>query len=235
LATGADIRFLDYDHTSKQLKGCEGLILPGGSFVSPEIFYYYKQGREKDILSKRAKAYLNAIISAQVDHHEMPILGICAGAQMIGGLHNLHMHRSLKDEHPSNTVHKSKEDHAHDVVVDQNSPLYHIMGLKQSRIPVNSRHSEAMVEEKLQKHLPTDMTVYAVCPEDHIPEAWGNEERHILCIQWHPENLAVKGDQSMQRIYQWLTDEAIEHSKEKTSQEKHLDFLDFKDRLIKSY
>jgi len=230
LATGADIRFLDYDHTSKQLKGCEGLILPGGSFVSPEIFYFLQTGEHDKITSKRASAYIHAVISAQVDHNNMPILGICAGAQMIGGLHNLHMHRSLKDEHPSNTVHKSKEDYAHDVVVDKNSPLYQIMDLKESRIHVNSRHSEAMVEEGLQKFFPSDMTVYAVSPEDNIPEAWGNEKRHILCIQWHPENLAAKGDQSMQRIYNWLTDEAVKHSKE-----KHLDFLDFKSRLIRDY
>jgi len=230
LATSADIKFLDYDNTSKQLNGCEGLILPGGSFVSPEIFYYYKQGREEDILSKRAKAYLNAIISAQIDHNNMPILGICAGAQMIGGLHNLHMHHSIKNEHPSNTVHQSKEDYAHDIMVDENSPLYKIMDLKENRIYVNSRHTEAMVEEKLQEHLPTDMTIYAISPEDNIPEAWGNEERHILCVQWHPENLAAKGDQCMQRIYNWLTDEAVKHQKE-----KHLDFLDFKDRLMRDY
>ncbi len=230
LKTGADIKFLDYDHTQKQLHDCDGLILPGGSFVSPEIFYYLKDGKKGDALSKRAKAYLNAIISAQVDYDNMPILGICAGAQMIGGLHNLHMHKSLHDEHPSNTVHKSKKDYAHDVVVDKGSPLYQIMGLKDCLIHVNSRHSEAMVEEKFQKHLPTDMTVYAVSPEDNIPEAWGNEERHILCIQWHPENLAVKGDKSMQRIYCWLTDEALKHQKQ-----KHLDFLDLKARLMRDY
>lgn len=230
LKSGADIKFLDYDHTQRQLNGCNGLVLPGGSFVSPDIFYYFKTGQKGEVLSKRAKAYIDAIISAQVDYNNMPILGICAGAQMIGGLHNLHMHKSLKDEHPSNTVHKSKKDYAHDVVVDENSPLYQIMGLKESRIHVNSRHSEAMVEEKFQKSLPSDMTVYAVCPEDNIPEAWGNQERHILCIQWHPENLAVKGDESMQRIYNWLTTEALKHQKE-----KHLDFLNLKDRLMRDY
>ena len=230
LKTGADIKFLDYDHTQKQLKDCDGLILPGGSFVSPDIFYFYKTGHKEEILSKRARAYIEAIISAQVDHNNMPILGICAGAQMVGGLHNLHMHRSLKDEHPSNISHKSNKDHAHDVVVDKTSPLYQIMGLNQERIAVNSRHSEAMVEEKLQKYLPTDMKIYAKSSSDNIPEAWGNEDRHILCIQWHPENLAAKGDTSMQRIYNWLTTEAEKHSKE-----KHLDFLQFKNRLLKSY
>ncbi len=230
LKSGADIKFLDYQHTSKQLDGCDGLILPGGSFVSPDIFYYFKQGKKEEILQKRAKAYIEAIISAQVDHHNMPILGICAGAQMVGGLHNLHMYNAINQENPSNTVHKSKKDYAHDVIVDKNSPLYQIMGLNQERIAVNSRHSEGMIEEKLQKHLPSDMTIYAISPEDKIPEAWGNVKHHILCIQWHPENLAAKGNESMQRIYNWLTNEAQKHSKE-----KHLDFLDFKDRLMKNY
>ena len=230
LRTGADIKFLDYDHTQKQLKDCDGLVLPGGSFVSPDIFYYFKQGRKEEILQKRAKAYIEAIISAQVNHNNMPILGICAGAQMVGGLHNLHMYQSVKDQNPSNTVHKSKKDHAHDVVVDKNSPLYKIMGLKENRIAVNSRHNEAMIEEKFQKHLPSDMTIYAVSPEDNVPEAWGNEERHILCIQWHPENLAAKGDKSMQRIYDWLTIEAEKHHRQ-----KHIDFLNLKNSLMRDY
>ncbi len=230
LATGAKIKFLDYDHTQKQLDGCDGLILPGGSFVSPDIFYYFKQGKNEEILQKRARAYIEAIISAQVNYNNMPILGICAGAQMVGGLHNLHMYQSVKDQNPSNTIHKSKKDHAHDVVVDKNSPLYKIMGLKENRIAVNSRHNEAMIEEKFQKHLPSDMTIYAVSPEDNVPEAWGNEDRHILCIQWHPENLAAKGDKSMQRIYDWLTIEAEKHHRQ-----KHIDFLNLKDSLMRDY
>ena len=96
LATGAKIKFLDYDHTQKQLDGCDGLILPGGSFVSPDIFYYFKQGKNEEILQKRARPYIEAIISAQVNYNNMPILGICAGAQMVGGLHNLHMYNNLE-------------------------------------------------------------------------------------------------------------------------------------------
>ena len=40
-----------------------------------------------------------------------------------------------------------------------------------------------------------------------MPEAWGSDLYHVLCVQWLPEDMAAKGDEKMQRIYQWLANE----------------------------
>ena len=47
------------------------------------------------------------------------------------------------------------------------------------------------------------MNIYALS-KDGIPEAWGSEKENILCVQWHPENFASKGDEKMQKIYNWV-------------------------------
>lgn len=209
LNAGADLRFLDYDNCVSQLEDCDGLVLPGGSFNSPKAFYV--KGIENAV-SKRAKAYIYSVMVAENAHK--PILGICAGAQMIGGLHNRKMYASLKDENSSPVVHKTKDNQAHEILIFEDTPLADIMQ-SSGKMVVNSRHNEAMIEDCMQKAFAkTDLTVYAVSTGDNIPEAWGNKEKNILCIQWHPENLAVNQNASMQNIYDWVVDKSAHYRKQ---------------------
>lgn len=209
LRAGAEPRFLDYDNAIAQLYSCDGLILPGGSFDSPDSFYVKGNAGKT---SKRANAYLGCTITAEKNHK--PILGICAGAQMIGGLHGRKMYASIKDELKTGIEHKSKNSNAHDVFIPSNSPLAEIMQTSGTLL-VNSRHNEAMIEDQIQKAFyHTDLEIYAVSKSDNIPEAWGNKEKNILCIQWHPENLATQ-NAAMQNIYNWLVDKSAEtHAKQ---------------------
>lgn len=147
--------------------------------------------------------------------HYLKILAICAGAQMIGGLHQMKMHLSVKDETAAAAAHKSKEKQAHEVLIFKNSPLQKIMRTSEQIMTVNSRHNESMAENVLQQYYPqTDMEIYAVSKSDNIPEAWGNQQKNILCIQWHPENLA-ENSPAMQNIYNWLVEKSAAESENK--------------------
>ena len=70
---------------------------------------------------------------------------------------------------------------------------------------VNSRHTSSVVLPTKSIANKIGLDFYAFAP-DGVPEAWGNDQKNILCIQWHPENYAVQGDETMQRIFQWLAD-----------------------------
>lgn len=210
LQAEADIRFLDYDNAYLQVSQCDGLVLPGGSFDSPQEFYI---SPSHDNPSKRSFAYIQAAMAAETK--SKPILGICGGAQMIGGMHGYKMYLSVAKETETNVTHKSKEDQAHEIFIKENSPLHKIMQTDSLTVWVNSRHNEAMIEKEFQDYLrKTDLEVYAVSKSDHIPEAWGNEEKNILCIQWHPENFAAKGNKNMQNIYNWVVKKSA-HNKQK--------------------
>ena len=78
---------------------------------------------------------------------------------------------------------------------------------------VNSRHSEFLAPERVQReelHLfdgdKLTLEVYDTSA-DGIPEAWGDMDRGILCVQWHPEDMSDK------RIlpYHWLSDYVTSH------------------------
>lgn len=206
LKAGADLRFLDYDNTYPQVSQCDGLVLPGGAFNSPQEFYITPSHNNDS--SKRSFAYIQATMGAEAKNK--PLLGICAGAQMIGGMHGHKMYLSVAKETGSHISHKSSQNHAHEVFIKENSPLHKIMQTDTLTFWVNSRHNEAMIEQEIQEYLnKTDLEVYAFSKNDNIPEAWGNEKKNILCIQWHPENLAVQGVQSMQNIYNWIVDKSV--------------------------
>ena len=202
LQSGVNIRFLTYSSCAEQMNGIHGLILPGGRFPSPEQFYCDAAPNTSTKYEPRAAAYLNCIAEALKEH--LPMLGICAGAQMIGGVLGMKMYRNTKQYTNTDIEHKTKILDAHKVLIKNPSPLYDI--LQTEEIETNSRHTESMLPYASDSKL----TIYART-EDNIPESWGNAEKNILCIQWHPEDFAANGDISMQRIYNWLAQKALNY------------------------
>lgn len=218
--TGANIRFLDYENPYKQMQNCDGAILPGGAFNNPESFYI--DGKVLgDKIGKRYFAY--RAVTAEAYKNHKPILGICAGAQMVGSLlGNMKMYRSVKDEvlHPA--IHKPKEEtdvRIHQIKLIKNTPIFDIMEIEptENYITINSRHNQSMVHDVLQDYVigipKVKMDIYAISDSDGIPEIWGNDKAGILCIQGHPEDLV--SDKKMQRLYDYVVIKAKKYKTNK--------------------
>ncbi|MDO4161795.1 MAG: gamma-glutamyl-gamma-aminobutyrate hydrolase family protein [Pseudomonadota bacterium] len=216
LNTGVNIRFLDYENPYKQMNDCDAVVLPGGVFNNPESFYI--DGKILgDKVGKRYFAYRAVIAEAYKKHK--PMLGICAGAQMIGALlGNMKMYRDLKSEVVHPAIHKPKAEtdvRIHQIKLLKGTPIFDIMGIKETndRIMINSRHSQSMVHSVLQDYVvgspKVKMDIYAVSDSDNIPEIWGNKEAGILCIQGHPEDLV--SDVKMQNLYNYIARKAKEY------------------------
>ena len=205
---GVRLRFLTYGQNVDQMNGVDGLMLPGGEFDSHCEFYAKVDEKTDNSLKVRSWAYVTSIIEAR--KNMMPILGVCAGAQIVGAMHGLKMLNNVEDYSSVVYAHKSEFMNAHKIVVDKKSPLYKILRCKV--LVVNSRHEEAMLncdENSLLK-------IYALS-EDGVPEAWGSEKENMLCVQWHPEDFACNGDKRMQKIYNWLAIKAKSYKKQKNN------------------
>ena len=213
--TGVRLRFLTYYHCSVQLEDCLGLVLPGGAFASSELYYTDPRNDEK-YASLRQMAY-DVSIRVALDEG-ISILGICAGAQMVAGAFGLKMYRSF-DYVETPIQHKTNKPEAHRLNVFPGTPLQKIFG-DENLFFVNSRHNELLVPIKVQRELwaeahhnfpqsavaPLPLDMYAEA-NDGTPEAWGAVDKHVLCVQWHPEDMAVAGDKKMLDIYKWLAEE----------------------------
>lgn len=206
--TGMKVMFLDYDNCRSQLSDCDALVLPGGAFDSPESFYVDSKTERLTYPTKRSQAYAECIFDAL--KYGTPILGVCAGAQMIAGAVGMKLYRS-KTCFESPLEHKTKEKNAHRVWLVNDTPFAALMGMQS--MYVNSRHSEFLAPERVQREelricdggkLPLD--IYATAT-DGIPEAWGDMNNGILCVQWHPEDMADTG----YLPYHWLSDYVTSH------------------------
>ncbi|MBQ7632702.1 MAG: gamma-glutamyl-gamma-aminobutyrate hydrolase family protein [Alphaproteobacteria bacterium] len=209
-----NIRFITYHHCTLQMKDCNGLLLPGGSFESSEL-YYTDPHNDTEFVSIRQMAYILCIRCALFD--DIPILGICAGAQMVAAELGLKLLRNFNSTETS-IEHKTNKSKAHCVDIFSDTLLRRILG-EDNMFYVNSRHSELLAPLKIQLELQAQklkcdtrfvslpLDYYAEAP-DGTPEAWGSEARRILCIQWHPEDMAATGDERMRLLFRWLAEES---------------------------
>jgi len=212
--TGVSIRFLTFHHCTLQLQECQGLVLPDGKFDFPEL-YYTDPRNDEEFASLCHMAYVLCIHFALDEN--MPILGICAGAQVVAGVLGLKLYRNFDCIETPIKHSQADTDKAHRLNVFPNTPLRKLFD-NDNQFYVNSRHSKLLAPIKLQYELLAEanktrvnevklpLDIYAEA-NDGVPEAWGSESRHIMCVQWQPEDMIANGSEEMQRLYQWLADE----------------------------
>lgn len=149
---------------------CDGIIIQGGRTIYP---YHFK------------------ILEYAIDHN-IPILGICMGHQIIGlysvdsydedDLIRVDGHYSLTDKH--------------NISIVKDSLLYKLFG---SNIDVNSRHY-FRVEEVRE---PFKVCAYS---DDGVIEGieYIDEEHCVIGVQWHPEDL-----DNMRSLYNYFLKEVL--------------------------
>ncbi len=193
VASGMEPVLMDYFYCTEQLFDCSGLILPGGSFESPAWYYSDDKSLDRsEYPNKRSKAYGYSLYTAL--HMGIPILGICAGAQVMAAEFGSHLVPKIK----SRISHKTKQHLAHRVHAVNVAMVKNILGV--TSLDTNSRHSEGV------KDFPK-LDLYAVA-EDGCPEMWGSVKKNMLGVQWHPEDFVVVDNLTHKKVYDWLAERA---------------------------
>lgn len=162
----------------------DGLIIPGGLFSFPKEWYINKTTSpyEQSPRTENDIALLKAVIK-----RDKPILGICAGMQLIAGIMDCKLTGSLHSDYNTDINHWDNSpvtQTSHDIII-------HKDGILESLYPslnttVNSHHQEAVVK------LSDNIRLEAVA-EDNVIEAISlKEKRFVVGVQWHPEVLSQK-------------------------------------------
>jgi gamma-glutamyl-gamma-aminobutyrate hydrolase PuuD len=176
----------------RPLAGLQGLLLSGGTDVSPAR--YGAAPHDGNDAPDEERDALEAALLDQALECGLPVLAICRGMQLFNVVHggsliqhldNAAVHR-VRDNDPALPV--------HNIVVEPGSRLAAILG--EGVHPVNSRHHQAV------GRVGAGLRVSARSAPDGVIEALERADRKFaLAVQWHPEDQA-RLEPSQQKLFE---------------------------------
>jgi putative glutamine amidotransferase len=170
------------DHTVENIDDyvalLDGLLMPGGDYDIPPSVYGENEIHES-VVTKVGRLDFDWKITQKFLDADKPILGICAGEQllavMLGGTLVQHIETEI-DHYLSD-----RERVAHDIKISEGTLLHKIIGA--TTLGVNSHHHQSV------KTI-SDKFVASACSSDGIIEAIEvKDKKFCLGVQWHPEFL----------------------------------------------
>ncbi len=168
---------VDVVPTAPELPDVDGLLLPGGWDVDPELYGEPKDEKVGPIDRELDDAELRMFEQAR--RRELPVLGICRGQQVI----NVAMGGTLVQHLDEHDVRGHGRSHlAHSIHVDPGSELAKAAG--EHHIRVNSFHHQAV------KRLAGGLHESAR-GDDGTVEGVESDDGLIVAVQCHPEELTT--------------------------------------------
>ena len=202
----------DIEALAAAIDQLDGLILSGGGDIDPAYL-----GEEPVPELGSTDAYrdeFDFIVLRLAFNRQIPVFGICRGHQVINVAFGGTLYQDIT-AHYSKIKHKQKEarDKATHTVslIDTPSRLWtafkRLASLENPfyssqyrreilEIPVNSFHHQAV------KDLAPEFITTAISP-DGLIEAMEHPEYAIFSVQWHPESMAVAGNETMLDLFRY--------------------------------
>ena len=165
------------------MKNLDGLVLQGGTDISPETY------KESGIENNRwpGDKYRDEVELRILDiafELKLPVLGICRGFQLINVYLDGSLYQDLETQIAPEIEHRNAEKYDkihHPVLIEKESLLSALYN--QDSIEVNTVHHQGI------KDLGKGLIKEALCPEEKIIEAFilNSADHFVYGVQWHPE------------------------------------------------
>lgn len=166
---------------------CDGVIISGGEDIDPQV--YGEQIRATKIIEPKTRTLWERELIDACDAHEVPILGICYGQQLL----NIHYGGTIYQDIPTEL--ENHIDHGSSYAAKMHRVSFLVDGLgfdKGDEAVSASRHHQAV------KSLAPGFEIVATADDGVIEAIKG---RGHYGIQWHPES-----DGTAARIYNAFLD-----------------------------
>jgi putative glutamine amidotransferase len=188
---------LDGSDAEEVVAGLDGLVLSGGGDMAAWC-YGEDAAPEAYGVDTERDAWELALVEA-ASAIDLPILGICRGAQVInvagGGTLFQHL-PAISDE--CHRVLDQPREPVHAVRVEIASLLFDIT--RRRKFGVNSLHHQSV------GRVGSGLRAVAWSPDGVVEAIESSLGRPMLGVQWHPELL---GDQANSALFAWLAREAV--------------------------
>jgi len=170
----------------------DGLLLPGGDDFLPER--PYPADVAFDPAPEEQVAFDRALLDAALAR-DLPVLGICYGAQLIALAAGGALHHHIPLDRPDAIEHRLPEHGGrHSIALVPGSRLHDCLAEADDRALVNSLHHQAVRE------LGAGLVVTARS-EDGLIEGFEGAGGFVVGVQWHPEKQADAGSTALFRAF----------------------------------
>lgn len=159
----------------------DGVLSCGGRFAFPDSWYL--PGRRSKAPPSERFEVERAIVTGCIERGK-PILGICAGMQMIAGLNGSRLTPDVRADNPGALDHDSRTT-LHRVTLAGGSRLRALVGAP--ALLVNSFHREAVAE------VGRGVQAVAHASDGVIEAIEANDHPFAIGVQWHQELLSGEG------------------------------------------
>lgn len=192
----------DADKTllKKYLDNIDGILFSGGDDYPPSYYGEVPAAESEFMDARRAETDL-LLMKTVLNEYEMPVLGICAGHQLLAIANGAKLNQHVKNP----DIHGHHKETTHSVSINDGKWLKSIFN--ESTLVVNSYHHQAVSEISF----PSDYLLSA-SSEDGVIEAMEfRGTRFILGVQWHPER--IKDVMHKKMLFAFFVEKCSEYRK----------------------
>ena len=162
----------------------DGIMLIGGLDYCPTL---YKEDPHHTVEKTDAKrqAFDFSLLRAALKLDNMPVLGVCAGAQLLNIELGGSLVQDIKSSFSDSAVEHSTQDgwkngyNKHDVILQKGSIIGNIYPSERFAVPTSHHQSV--------KNLGKGLKVTATAEDGVIEAIEMDERRFVVGVQWHPE------------------------------------------------
>ena len=163
------------------LQRVDGILLSGGADLNP-LWIGEEPHTALGALNPVRDAFELLLIRRAVDH-QIPILGICRGMQMLAAALGGKVEQDMATAHPNAALLKHSQaaprsEATHRITLDENSQLAQVLGRE---LFVNSFHHQAVAETG------TQLRPVAFAADGTLEALESTQFKSIIGVQWHPE------------------------------------------------
>lgn len=170
----------------------DGILMSGGGDINPLFVGEEPLPALQDVDTLRDRYDLLLIRLAS--NRQIPLMGICRGHQMLNATFGGTLYQDIYSQADTDVIKHSqkmaREEASHTVHLEDGCV-----------IAVNSFHHQAV------KDVAPEFVQTAVAP-DGINEGMRHPEKSVFSVQWHPEAMAIHGDEEAQALFNHFIEEA---------------------------
>lgn len=170
----------------------DGILMSGGGDINPLFVGEEPLPALQDVDTLRDRYDLLLIRLAS--NRQIPLMGICRGHQMLNAAFGGTLYQDIYSQADTDVIKHSqkmaREEASHTVHLEDGCV-----------IAVNSFHHQAV------KDVAPEFVQTAVAP-DGINEGMRHPEKSVFSVQWHPEAMAIHGDEEAQALFNHFIEES---------------------------